>query len=129
MPRTSANEIDLQDAGPVASRETELDDIAVSYVSFKEEIDMTPMLASLPTGSCQCPHWGVLTKGGATVRYDDGRTEVVEAGDAYYMTPGHVPVFAAGTELVMFSPAGELKATNEAIEAFMAAQQPAGQGR
>ena len=72
------------------------------------------------TRSCQCPHWGVLTKGGATVRYDDGREEVIEPGDIYYMTPGHVPVFAAGTELVMFSPAAEMKATDEAIQAFLA---------
>ena len=119
MPRTSEHEIDLQDFGPVASRDTELADIAVSFTTFKQEIDMAPMLAGLPTGSCQCPHWGVLTKGGATVRYDDGRAEVIEPGDVYYMTPGHVPVFAAGTELVTFSPAAEMKATDEAIQAFL----------
>lgn len=129
MPRTSESEIDLQDFGSVASRETELADLAVSFVTFREETDMAPMLAGLPTNSCQCPHWGVLHKGGATVRYDDGRSEVIEPGDAYYMTPGHVPVFAAGTELVMFSPAAELKATNDAIEAFLAPQQPSGPTR
>jgi hypothetical protein len=127
MPRTSEHEIDLQDFGPVASRDIELADLAVSFTTFRDETDMAPILAGLPTQSCQCPHWGVLRKGRATVRYDDGRSEVIEPGDAYYMTPGHVPVFAAGTELVMFSPAAELKATDEAIEAFMAAQQPAGQ--
>jgi hypothetical protein len=120
MPRTSEREIDLQDFGPVASRDTELADMAVSLTTFKQEIDMAPILANLPTRSCLCPHWGVLTKGGATVRYDDGREEVIEPGDLYYMTPGHVPVFAAGTELVMFSPASEMKATDEAIQAFLA---------
>jgi hypothetical protein len=57
------------------------------------------------------------------VRYDDGSAEVIEPGDAYYMTRGHVPVFEAGTELVMFSPADELKATDEAIQAYLGAAQ------
>jgi hypothetical protein len=124
MPRTSAQEIDLQDFGPVASRDTELADMEVSFTTFKQETDMAPILAGLPTASCRCPHWGVLVKGRVTVRYDDARNEVIEPGDAYYLTPGHVPVFAAGTELVMFSPAEEIKATNRAIEAYMAALQP-----
>jgi hypothetical protein len=123
MPRTSEREVDLQDFGPVASRDTELADMAVSFTTFKEEMDMAPILAALPSRSCQCPHWGVLTKGGATVRYDDGRTEVIKPGDLYYMTPGHVPVFAAGTELVMFSPAAQMKATDEAIQAYLSPHQ------
>jgi hypothetical protein len=32
-------------------------------------------------------------------------------------------VFEAGTELVMFSPADELKATDEAIQAYLGAAQ------
>jgi hypothetical protein len=127
MPRTSSDEIELQDFGPVASRDTELADFEVSFTTFKDEMDMTPVLAGLPTRSCQCPHFGVLVKGRASVRYDDGRTEVIEPGDAYYMTPGHIPVFAAGTEVVMFSPTAEMKATNEAIEAFVASLKSSGQ--
>ncbi len=123
MPTTSEHSIELEDFGPVASRDTQLADLAVSFTTFKEEVDMTPILAALPTKSCQCPHWGQLRKGGAVVRYDDGREETIEPGDVYYMTPGHVPVFQAGTEVLMFSPADELKATDDAIKAFMASQQ------
>jgi hypothetical protein len=36
-------------------------------------------------------------------------------GDAFYAPPGHVPFTDGPTELVMFSPAEELKATDEAI--------------
>jgi hypothetical protein len=111
--------------GPVLDLSTNADDIQLSFTTFKEEVDMAPILQSLPGGSCQCPHWGVLTKGGATVRYDDGRSEVIEAGDAFYLTRGHVPVFQAGTEVVMFSPVDELKATEDAIQAFLAATQGA----
>jgi hypothetical protein len=127
MPRTSEREIEVQDFGPVASRDAELADMEVSFVSFTQEMDMAPILAGPPTASCQCPHWGVLVKGQVTVRYDDGRNETIDPGDAYYMTPGHVPVFAAGTEMVMFSPLEEIKATNQAIEAYMATLQPSAQ--
>jgi quercetin dioxygenase-like cupin family protein len=79
------------------------------------------MLAGLPGGHCSCPHWGYLLQGRMTVRYAD-KTEVLEPGDAFYMTPGHVPAAEAGSEFVMFSPADELKATDAAIEAAMSAR-------
>jgi hypothetical protein len=122
VPKATEQDIELQDFGPVASRDTELADMAVSFTTFKQETDMAPILASLPTHSCQCPHWGVVRKGGAVVRYDDGREETIKAGDLYYMTAGHVPVFEAGTDVIMFSPAAEMKATDEAIQAFLRTQ-------
>ena len=115
MAKLSPTDEGRQDFGPVVALEATHEDITIGFTTFKEETDMAPILASLPGKSCQCPHWGILTKGRATVRYDDGSTEVIEPGDAYYMTRGHVPVFAAGSELVMFSPADELAATNAAI--------------
>ncbi|MCW2594829.1 MAG: hypothetical protein JWR06_2721 [Jatrophihabitans sp.] len=123
MAKLSPTDEGRQDFGPVIALEASHDDITMGFTTFKEQTDMTPILASLPSKSCQCPHWGVLTKGRATVRYDDGSAEVIEPGDAYYMTRGHVPVFEAGTELVMFSPADELKATDEAIQAYLGAAQ------
>ncbi|MDQ4118626.1 MAG: cupin domain-containing protein [Actinomycetota bacterium] len=122
MPRTAEHEIEQQEQGPVVARETELGDLTVSVVTFREQLDMGPVPAGLPGGSCACPHWGVLRAGRAEVRYDDGRAETVEPGDLYVMTPGHVPVFAAGTELVMFSPTAELTATDRAIQEYVAAQ-------
>jgi hypothetical protein len=123
MAKLSPTDEGRQDFGPVIALEASHDDITMGFTTFKEQTDMTPILASLPSKSCQCPHWGVLTKGRATVRYDDGSAEVIDPGDAYYMTRGHVPVFEAGTELVMFSPADELKATDEAIQAYLGAAQ------
>jgi hypothetical protein len=121
MPATSADRIEEQDFGPVSTRTTELDGITIDYLTVKGELDMGPMLASLPDGRCQCPHWGIVTKGGFVVRYAD-HEEKVGPGDAFHMTRGHVPVFESATELVMFSPTDELKATDEAIQRAMAAQ-------
>jgi mannose-6-phosphate isomerase-like protein (cupin superfamily) len=63
-----------------------------------------------------------VLKGRMRVRYAD-REVVVEAGDAYYMEPGHSPVLEAGTELVEFSPMDEDRKTMEVAERNFAAMQ------
>jgi hypothetical protein len=86
----------------------------VNFVEIKETHSLAPMLASLPGGHCSCPHWGYLFKGRMVVHYD-GREDVIEAGQAFYMPPGHVPEAEAGTEFVMFSPSDLLAETEAAI--------------
>jgi hypothetical protein len=49
-----------------------------------------------------------------TYRFGD-REEVYEAGDAFHLPPGHVPVAEAGSELVQFSPSQELRAVSAAM--------------
>jgi Cupin domain len=85
-------------------------------VTIRKTHDLAPMLSTLPGGSCPCPHWGYLLKGRMIVRYDD-HEEVIEAGDAFYMPPGHAPEAEEGTEIVQFSPAAQLTAVVEALKA------------
>jgi len=74
----------------------------VSFTSLLEDIDATPLMKGLPGERCQCPHWGYVFKGKMTARYAD-RDEVFEAGDAFYIPPGHVPVQnEPGTEFLWF---------------------------
>ena len=80
------------------------------------------MLASLPGGHCRCPHWGYLFRGRMIVHYED-HDELIEQGHAFYMPPGHVPEADADTELVLFSPTDELRATEAAIVKAMQASQ------
>jgi quercetin dioxygenase-like cupin family protein len=50
------------------------------------------------------------------VAYDvGGREEVVGAGEAYYVPPGHTPKIFAGTEVVEFSPTEEFDRTIEQV--------------
>lgn len=50
-----------------------------------------------------------------TVSYGD-REEVLQAGDAFYMPPGHVPLGnEPGSQLLMFSPTEELRETDRVI--------------
>jgi AraC-like ligand binding domain len=112
---------DVTDYGPAEDRGAQLDGYAVIFTSIRENWDLTPLLKGLPDDSCQCPHWGYVTAGRMTVRYGD-REEVIEAGDAFYMPPGHVPAAVAGTELVMFSPRDELAAMEAAMRELMMQQ-------
>ena len=108
MPKTSKQSAtNVKNVGVAEDRSADLDGYTVNFVSILQSHDLAPMLKALPGGNCSCPHWGYVLKGRVIVRYDD-HEEVLEAGDAFYMAPGHAPEAEAGTELVQFSPAKEL---------------------
>jgi hypothetical protein len=115
MPKVSRDSApQRQEAGPVVDLRGDLDGYTVSFTSLLEDIDATPFMNGLPDDRCQCPHWGYVLKGRQTIRYAD-RDEVFEAGDAFYIPPGHVPVQnEPGTEFLWFSPSDELR-TAEAV--------------
>lgn len=109
-----------------ADRETapgegfEWGNLLVEFESFPAGLDTSPLLKGLPGDACPCPHWGYVFRGRFLVRYDD-HEETVSAGDAFYMPPGHVPVFLEDTEMVELSPAAELKAVLDVVNANAAA--------
>ncbi len=119
MPKLSKQSATLtDDFGVAEDRHDDLDGYTVNFVTITQSHDLGPMLASLPGGNCSCPHWGYLLKGRMIVRYPD-REEVVEAGDAFYMAPGHAPEAEEGTELIQFSPTDQLAETEAAIAKAM----------
>ena len=115
MPKVSkASAAQVDQHGPVEDRHEELGGYTVNFVSFGEDIDGTPLLKGLPGDNCSCPHWGYVLKGRLTYRFDD-HDEVFEAGDAFYLPAGHIPLADAGSEIVQFSPTKELKVSEEAM--------------
>jgi hypothetical protein len=99
------------DYGPVVDRHEEVDGYRVGFTTFREDIDATPLMKGLPDDRCQCPHWGYVIAGQVVFRFPD-RDETYGAGDAFYTPPGHIPVkHEPGSEIVMFSPAEELRET------------------
>jgi hypothetical protein len=109
------------DHGPVVEHSENLEGYTINFVTFREDVDHTPLLKGLPNDQCQCPHWGYVLSGRLTFNYGD-HTEVYEAGDAFYTPPGHAPVAnEPGTELVQFSPAEELQRSTETIMRNLAA--------
>ena len=114
----------VNDHGIVEDRYEDIEGYRIQFIEFRQEADGTPLLKGLPGDRCNCPHWGLVQKGRITYRFDD-HDEVFEAGDAFYLPPGHIPIAEAGTELLQFSPSLELEAVSAAMMANMRAMQSA----
>ncbi len=115
MPKVSRESAaHVEDHGLVEDRHEDVLGYTVNFVSFRQDIDGTPLLKGMPDDRCQCPHWGYVLKGSVTYRFAD-HDEVFHAGDAFYLPPGHIPLADAGSEIVQFSPADELKLVADAM--------------
>jgi mannose-6-phosphate isomerase-like protein (cupin superfamily) len=115
MPKVSKESAtNVKDFGVAEDRSDDVDGYTINFVTIRESHDLAPMLKGLPSGNCSCPHWGYVLKGRIIVRYDD-HEEVLEAGDAFYMPPGHAPEAEAGTELIQISPAEDLAVVEAAL--------------
>ena len=114
--RDSAAQVDNH--GPVEDRHEDVHGYTINFVSFRQDVDGTPLLKGLPGDRCGCPHWGYVLKGKLRFRFAD-HEEVFEAGDAFYLPPGHVPMVAAGSEIVQFSPTEELRVVEAAMMSNM----------
>jgi hypothetical protein len=119
MPRTRKDEAPIiVDEPVIEGRYVELDGWTVAFERFPIGSDPSPMFRGLPDDRCQCPHWGYVISGQVTANYEDG-VEVLRAGDAYYLRPGHLTVLADDTEVVEFSSTEELAKTMAVVAANM----------
>ena len=101
-------------------RQADWSDMTVSIESFPSGLDTGPIFKGLPDDRCQCPHWGYVARGRVRIVYAD-REEVLSAGDAYYLPPGHTTVFEEDSDLVEFSPRGQYAQTMEVAARNVAA--------
>lgn len=76
---------------------------SVCFESHTADADLAHLFRGLPGDRAQLPRWGYVIKGKVCFHFAD-REETYEAGDAYYVPPGHTPVHYAGAEIVEFSP-------------------------
>ena len=75
----------------------------IALEQWKAGLDTAEMFAELPGGACQEPHWGYMVKGSVTMRYADGASETLAAGQAYYIRPGHNAHVDEDAEIVEFT--------------------------
>lgn len=95
-------------------------DIAAEHFTIPEGADLEPLLEGLEDDLCQSPHWGYMIEGVTTVTYDDGSEEVIEAGDVFYLPPGHTSRTDEEAEMILFSPQKEHGEVIEHIRTKMA---------
>ena len=81
----------------------ELDGWTVSMETHSIDLDAAFLFKGAPNDQCQAPHMGYVLKGKYVMRTADGVEEVFEAGDAFFVGPGHTPIIFAGCEIVYFT--------------------------
>lgn len=94
--------------------------MAIAYNEIPGGSDVTPLLEGLKNNSCHCPHWGYILQGAMRVKYDDGAEEVLNAGDVYYLPPGHTAIIEEDLKIVEFSPEKEFGEVMEHVGKKMA---------
>ncbi len=100
--------------GKSYGRYMEWGEMDVAWEGWQAGRDSTAAFKALPGGSCQVPHWGYLIKGRMRLKYTD-HDELINAGEVFYMQPGHIPVTEEDGELVWFAPKGETKKVMEIL--------------
>lgn len=101
------------------ARSAEMGDMTVQFESWRKGADPTRLFAGLPDGMCQGHHFGYLISGCIAFRTARGE-EIVHAGQAYAIGPGHIPIALEDSRLVEFTPTKELMRTVEHVERALA---------
>ncbi len=118
--------VDVDGAG--RQHRVEAGGMTIALERWNAGLDTAEWFAELPGGACQEPHWGYCLSGALTMRYVDGRTEVITAGDAYYIRPGHNAHIDADVELVEFTLTGDAPGINTVELETSGAQPTVGSG-
>src|SRR5579862_7229318 len=98
MPSAAHDGLPEQEIAPgYSSRFADWGGITVAFERAHAGQDASEMVKGLPDDRCQAPHWGYLFSGAMVVDYGD-RSERIEAGQAYYVAPGHTLTFESDCE-------------------------------
>jgi hypothetical protein len=118
--RTSRDELEPMVLGGYQGRKVDAAGIRIAFESMPAHFppDESPF-RGLPDDRCQCDHWGYVFSGSFRVTYLDGPEEIVRAGDAYHLRPGHFVQTLEPVELLELSPADEHDRTMATLAANM----------
>ena len=99
--------VTMQNSGTIMRRLPGYGGMTVAFNEVPAGTDFTPLLQGLKNDSCHCPHWGYVLEGAIRVKYDDGKEEVVSAGDVFYLPAGHTAIVEKDLKYLEFSPEKE----------------------
>ncbi len=98
--------------GGAEVRAKDVGGMTVWFYRLPAGADARPLLQGLPGDTCNCPHWAFVTTGKLRIHTSSGARDV-EAGQGFYVEPGHAPEALADTEMVEVSPIVEARALRE----------------
>ena len=122
MPAFSQDQVPIEFEVDVArARSIEQGGMTLAFERLSAGVGTAPLFKGLPDDACQSPHWGYVISGRLRAVATDGSEETAEAGQAYYLPPGHNVVVEQDTLVVEFSPTHDRAATMEHAAKMMAA--------
>lgn len=96
--------------------------MAVGYIEVPAGTDFSPMFAGLPHDMCPSPHWGYIFEGSLRVKYPDGKEEVLNAGEVFYLPAPHTGIVEKDLKFIDFSPEQEISQLMDHVAKQRAAQ-------
>lgn len=112
--------VTMQAPGTIMRAYDGFGNMTVAFNDLPKGTDLAPLLYGLENNSCQCPHWGYVVEGALLVNYDDGKEDLLQAGDVFYLSPGHTGVVQEDLKFIEFSPTREFNHVMEHIGKRMA---------
>jgi hypothetical protein len=110
----------MLEAGEAAIRGADWGGMRALVVSLPTGTDITPLLKGLPNDRCSCPHWGYVTRGRMRVISAEGE-ETMQAGDLFYMAPGHTVIVEEAVEFIELAPSDEHQSVLDVVQQNAAA--------
>ncbi|MBK8279586.1 MAG: hypothetical protein IPK94_05445 [Saprospiraceae bacterium] len=80
------------------------DGMSIGYIDLPAPADFTPFFKGLPGDMCNSPHWGYVIDGAIRIKYDGGKEETIEAGEAFYWPAPHTGMVDKSVKFIDFSP-------------------------
>src|SRR5690606_17635657 len=99
--------VTMQTPEMIMRAQSDFGGMTVCFNELPKGTDFTPLLHGLKNDSCHCPHWGYIIEGSILLIYDDGKEEVVRAGDIYFWPKGHTGIVQENIKFIEISPTKE----------------------
>jgi mannose-6-phosphate isomerase-like protein (cupin superfamily) len=121
MPSSTREQLDVaMEMDGYEARMVQWGDTTVIFDEASAPADPAPLFKGLPDDRCQCEHYGYVLDGEIIVRYADSE-EVITAGAAYYIPPGHLPLIRTSAKTLEFTKTADLNKTMETVSKNVAA--------
>ena len=105
MPSFAQDQVPVEFEADIAQlRSIDQGGMTIAFEQLSAGVETAPLYRGLPDDACQSPHWGYVIRGRLRVTTTDGREETAEAGQAYYLPPGHNVVVEEDALVVELSP-------------------------
>lgn len=104
-------------------RSSQVGGMTVSFYRLPAGMDPRPILEGLPGDACPCPHWGYVISGRLRIHAGTAAHDV-EAGQGYFVQPGHWAEMIEPTEVFEVSPTPQSREVWEHFQTKLSQEAP-----